>query len=119
MPPATKANRAAVLNATCNESGVTTQMGILQEQGHKEAWMIALSAPPSKGRILDDGMRWGREGLFSDFKSRGFGISKTQLPQADRIERLSLVLTSALYWAVSTGMPPTPQRATPQKRPEA
>jgi hypothetical protein len=29
--------------------------------------------------ILDYGMRWGIECLFSDFKSRGFGITKTHL----------------------------------------
>jgi DDE family transposase len=116
---AAQANMTAVLNAAFNESGVTTHIGILQEQGHKEAWIIALSEPPFKGRILDYGMRWGIECLFSDFKSRGFGITKTQLQHADRIERLILVLTIALYWAVSTGMQPTPQRATQKKRPEA
>jgi Transposase DDE domain len=116
---AAKANMTAVLNAAFNESGVTPHIGILQEQGHKEAWIIALSEPPSKGRILDYGMRWGIEGMFSDFKSRGFGITKTQLQHAGRIERLILVLTIALYWAVSTGMQPTLQRATQKKRPEA
>jgi hypothetical protein len=56
--------------------------------------------------ILDYGMRWGIECLFSDFKSRGFGITKTHLKQGERIERLILILTIALYWAVSTGMKP-------------
>jgi len=44
----------------------------------------------------------------SDYKSRGFGITKTHLKHADRIERLILILTVALYWAVSTGMKPKP-----------
>ena len=64
-------------------------------------------------------MRWGIECMFSDFKSRGFGITKTQLQHADRIERLILVLTIALYWAVATGMQPTLQHDTQKKRPEA
>jgi hypothetical protein len=61
---------------------------------------------PSKARVLDYGMRWGIEPMFSDFKSRGFGITNTKLKQADRIERLILILTVALYWATSTGMQP-------------
>jgi hypothetical protein len=48
-------------------------------------------------------MRWGIEPMFSDFKSRGFGIAQTHLRHADRIERLILVLAVALFWAVSTG----------------
>ena len=68
--------------------------------------LIAMDEVPSKGRVLDYGMRWGIEPMFSDFKSRGFSITKTQLRHADRIERLLLILTVALYWAVSTGMAP-------------
>ena len=65
-----------------------------------------MDAKPSMGRTLDYGLRWGIEALFSDLKTRGFSITKTQLKQTDRIERLLLVLTIALYWAVSTGMTP-------------
>jgi len=41
--------------------------------------------------------------MFSDFKSRGFGIEDTQLRYADRLDRLILVMALALYVAVSTG----------------
>jgi hypothetical protein len=47
-----------------------------------------MDGPPTKARILDYAMRWGIECMFSDFKSRGFGITQTQLTRADRIERL-------------------------------
>ena len=93
-------------NAIFNNTSVSTNIGILHEPGHKEAWIIAMDCKPSKYKILDYGMRWGIECLFSDFKSRGFGITKTQLKHSERIERLILVLTIALYWAVSTGMKP-------------
>jgi hypothetical protein len=116
---AAQANRTAVLQAACNESGVTTPMGMLPEQGHQEAWMIARSEPPSQGRILADGRRGGSEGLFSDFPASGLGLTQTQRQPADRSERLILVLTIARSWAVSPGRQPTPQRATPKKRPEA
>lgn len=94
------------------KAAVTTHIGILHEEGHKEPWIIAMSEPPSKGRVLDYGMRWGIEPMFSDFKSEGFGIIKTQLQHADRIERLILVLTIALCWAASPEMQPRSQCTT-------
>ena len=103
---AAKAGMTSLLDAGLNETKVKTHIGILHEKGHKEPWIIAMSDTPSKGRVLDYGMRWGIEPMFSDFKSRGFGITKTQLQHADRIERLILVLTVALFWAASTGMAP-------------
>ena len=76
--------------------------------------------------ILD---RWGIEPMFSDFKSRGFGIEDTQLRYADRLDRLILVMALALYVAVSTGQwdavhHPTPSekkvpRTNQRKSPEA
>jgi hypothetical protein len=101
---AVEAGLTSLCNAELNNSGVKTHIGILHEEGHPEPWIIALSEPPTKGRVLDYGMRWGIEPMFSDFKSRGFGITQTQLRHADRLERLILVLTVALYWAASTGM---------------
>lgn len=113
-----KAKMTALLDATLNETNVTTHIGILHEKDHKEPWIIAMSDVPSKGRVLDYGMRWGIEPMFSDFKSRGFGITKTRLKHADRIERLILILTVALFWAASTGMSPPekPPRHTQKKR---
>lgn len=115
---AATAGLTSLLNAELNDSGVQTHIGILHEKGPPEPWIIAMSEPPSQGRVLDDGMRWGIEPMFSDFQSRGFGITKTQLQHAERIERLILVLTVALYWAASTGMAPpeTPPKHTPKKR---
>jgi hypothetical protein len=96
---------------------VRTHLGILHEKGHPEPWLIALSEPPTQGRVLDYGMRGGLEPMFSDFQSRGFGITQTQLRQADRLERLILVLTVALYGAASTGMArPEPSRKHTQKK---
>jgi Transposase DDE domain len=116
---AAKAGITRLLNAELNESGVKTHLGILHEKSHPEPGIIALSEPPSQGRVLDYGMRWGIEPLFSDFKSRGFGITKTQLKHAHPIERLILVLTLALFWAASTGMPPRTIKHTQKKKKEA
>jgi hypothetical protein len=84
-----------------------------------------MSEKPGYLRTLEYADRWGIEPMFSDFKSRGFGIEDTQLRYADRLDRLILVM--ALYVAVSTGQAvhhPTPSekkvpRTSPEKSPEA
>ena len=103
-------------NQTFYNTNVTTNIGILQEAGCKEPWIIAMDCLPSKYRVLDYGMRWGIECMFSDFKSRGFSITKTHLQHEDRIERLILVLTVALFWAISTGMKPKESEAISSKK---
>lgn len=87
-----------------NNTLIQTNIGILHEEGHLDPWIIAMDSQPSDHKVLDYSMRWGIECMFSDFKSRGFSITKTHLKHPDRIERLILILTIALYWAVSTGM---------------
>ena len=85
-------------------SGVTTNIGILHEKGHKEPWIIAMDAVPSRHTTLDYGLRWGIESLFSDFKSRGFGLTQSHIQKPERLDRLILVMSIALYWATSCGL---------------
>jgi hypothetical protein len=106
----------SITGVKLNSSNVVTNIGVLQEEGHPEPWIIAMDAIPSVGKVLDYGMRWGIESLFSDLKTRGFDITKTQLRHADRIERLILVLTIAFFWAVSTGMQPPERKPQPSKK---
>lgn len=42
--------------------------------------------------------------MFSDFKSRGFSLMHTHIRLPQRLERLVLVLSIALHWAVSAGL---------------
>ena len=91
-------------NVLISQKKVPTHLGIIQEEGHPEPWIIAMSSLPSFYKTLDYGLRWGIEPMFSDFKSRGFGLGNTQLQFSDRLQRLILVMTLAMYWAVSTGM---------------
>jgi hypothetical protein len=63
-----------------------------------------MSEKPSYLATLDYAARWGIEPMFSDFKSRGFGVEDTQIRYADRLDRLLLVMALALYQAVSTGL---------------
>jgi len=111
-----KSKLDSMTDAKFNNTEIMTNIGIIWEKGHKEPWFIAMDCIPSKYKILDYGMRWGIECMFSDFKSRGFSVTKTKLKHVDRIERLILVLTIALYWAVSTGMQPQSNQANYTKK---
>jgi len=62
-----------------------------------------MDASPNRYTVLDYGMRWGIENMFSDFKSRGFGLMQSHIQKPERLERLILVMSIALYWAVSCG----------------
>jgi len=108
---------------------VTTNIGILRDPGHTDPWIIAMSAKPGYLTTLGYSARWGIEPMFSDFKSRGFGLEQTHIHYPDRLARLILVMSLALYWAVSTGMwdhlnnpPPAEkkdQSVSPPNSPEA
>lgn len=101
---------------TFNNTDVQTNIGIVQEPGHPEPWIIAMDVKPTPGRVLDYGMRWGIEAMFSDLKTRGFNITHTQLKKSSRIERLILVLSIAMMWAVSTGLTPNPPSQRSKKK---
>ena len=92
-----------IVNAELYGTGVFSAIGVLHEEGHREPWIIAMNAAPSEYRVLDYGMRRSIEAMFSDFKTRGFGITRSRIKKPDRLERLIPVLAIAMYWAVSTG----------------
>jgi hypothetical protein len=85
-------------------AGMITYVGFLHEKGHPEPWYIAMDSPPTEYKTRDYGLRWGIENMFSDFKSRGFSLMQTHIRIPERLERLVLILSIALHWAVSTGI---------------
>jgi hypothetical protein len=109
----------ALVDIELTAKRVKTNVGMVHEDGHPEPWFIAMSDTPSTARTFDYGLRWGIEAMFSDFKSRGFGLEDSQLQRTDRMDRLILVMALALYWAVSTGMWAAQNAALPaeKKRP--
>lgn len=98
------------------EKRARTNIAMLHEEGHAEPWIIALSEPPTVWRAHDYGLRWGIEAMFSDYKTRGFNLEDSQIERTDRLDRLVLVLSLALYWAVSTGMWDAMQNKTPAEK---
>lgn len=97
-------------------AGVATNVGILHERGHEEPWIIAMDCPPTRATVLDYGARWAIEPTFSDFKSRGFDLEASQLEHADRLERLILIMSLAMYWCVRVGRDDAKHRPTPLEK---
>jgi hypothetical protein len=98
------------------EKRVRTNVAMVHEAGHPEPWIIALSQAPSVHTACDDGLRWGIEAMFSDFKTRGFGLADSQIRLAGRLDRLILIMALALFWAVSTGLWDAVHRPTPAEK---
>ena len=92
---------------------VATNVAMVHEPGHPEPWIIALSEPPTVHRALDYGLRWGVEAMFSDIKTRGFGLEDSRLRHPERLARLLLVMALARLWAVSTVMCDTAHHLLP------
>jgi hypothetical protein len=90
--------------AKLNGASSATNIFALHEPGHPEPWIIAMAAKPGRTSCLDYGLRWGIEAMFSDYKSRGFGLMQSQIEKPDRLEKLILVMAIAMYWAVSCGI---------------
>lgn len=96
--------------------GVRTNVGFIQDPGHEEPWIIAMSEAPGYLTTLDYARRWGIEPMFSDFKTRGFGLEDSQIRYPDRLAKLILVMALALYFAVSTGQWDAAHHVTPAER---
>lgn len=90
-------------NVQLTAKKATTNIGIIHDPDHDEPWIVAMPSAPGYLKTLDYSNRWAIEPMFSDFKSRGFGVEDTQIQHPDRLARLLLVMTLALYTAVSTG----------------
>jgi hypothetical protein len=91
-------------NVTLTQLREQTNIAIIHEVEHPEAWIIAMKQKPDVYSVFDYGMRWSIEPMFSDFKTRGFGLENTQLRYRDRLERLILVMAIAMIWAVFSGV---------------
>ena len=101
------------------EKQVSSNLGIVHEKDHPEPWIIAMKSAPNYYKTMDYGLRWGIEPMFSDFKTRGFGLEDTHLEREERVSRLILILSLALHWAVLTGMVDASQNPLPyEKKPK-
>jgi hypothetical protein len=93
----------ALENVQLTAKLANTSIGVIHDPGHEEPWIIAMPASPGYLKTLEYSNRWAIEPMFSDFKSRGFGLEETQIQYPDRLSRLILVMALALTFAASTG----------------
>ena len=95
----------------------TTNIGVIHDPDHAEPWIIAMSATPGYLKNARLFRPLGhRADMFSDFKSRGFGVEDTQIEHSDRLARLLLVMALALDIAVSTGQWDARTNPTPAEK---
>jgi hypothetical protein len=106
----------ALENVQLTAKKATTNIGVIHDPGHAEPWIIAMPSVPGYLKTLDYSARWAIEPMFSDFKSRGFGVEDTQIQHPDRLARLLLVMALALYAAVSTGLRDAETNPTPAEK---
>ena len=113
---AAKAHLFSLENVQLTARKATTNIGVICDPNHAEPWIIAMAAEPGYLKTLDYSARWAIEPMFSDFKSRGFGVEDTQIQHPDRLGRLLLVMALALYTAVSTGQWDAQTNPTPAEK---
>jgi hypothetical protein len=101
--PLAKERLFALENVPLIARKATTPIGVIHDPDHAEPWIITMAATPGYLKTLEYSARWAIEPMFSDFKSRGFGVEDTQIQHPDRLARLLLVMALAIYAAVSTG----------------
>lgn len=90
-------------NASIFNTKMPMNIGWLHEKGHGESWCIAMDCPVSEAATRDYGLRWGIETMFSDFKSRGFNLQKSQMEKPERLSKLLLLVALAMNWCLSQG----------------
>ncbi len=111
-----KSTKAFYEGVLLTKGQVRTNIAVIHEKDHEEPWIIAMKQKPGNYQALDYGLRWGIEAMFSDFKSRGFGLSKSHLIYPDRVERLILVMAIALCWATLVGAHDAQEKQLPYEK---
>lgn len=76
---------------------------IWHEAGQAEPWVLFSTTPGGAARVRDYRCRMRIEATFQDLKRRGFHLNASGLQAADRIERLWLVVSLALWWMHQIG----------------
>ncbi|WP_120798716.1 hypothetical protein [Thiocapsa rosea] len=56
------------------ESWVEPNLGLLDEAGHPEPRIVAMDCASTAAAVLDHGLRWGIEPVFSVLRRRSFGM---------------------------------------------
>lgn len=87
-----------------------TYFALTFDKNADEPCIVATNRTPSHRTLNEYRKRFGCEPFFSDLKSRGFDMARTQLQHRDRFSRLLLVLVLLAIWLIGVGQQLTMQR---------
>jgi len=65
--------------------------------------VLATNLPNTRGTLRAYKKRMWIEGMFADFKGRGFGLESTRLRRVGRLSRLTLAVAMLYVWLVAYG----------------
>jgi hypothetical protein len=68
-----------------------------------EPWILCSTRPGGAARVREDRRRARIEATFQDWKRRGFRLEQSRVTDADRLERLLLVVSLAYWWLLGLG----------------
>jgi hypothetical protein len=71
------------------------------DEDSDDPWFIATNCIPTRRTLQDYARRFACEEMFSDFKSRGFDLERSQLQHAERLSRLILVVALLYVWIIA------------------
>lgn len=84
------------------EQGIQMGLGYVHDKGHKEGWAIAMLTTPTRASVMDYSGRWSIEPMFSDYKSRGFDLQKSQMKDPKRLSKLLTLIALAIQLHITT-----------------
>lgn len=87
-----------------------THFALTFDQKADEPCIVSTNRTPSQRTLNEYRKRFGCEPFFSDLKSRGFDMARTQLKHRDRFSRLLLVLVLLAIWLIGIGQQLTMKR---------
>jgi hypothetical protein len=71
--------------------------------GQSDAWVLFSTQPAGLARVRDYRKRMTIEATFQDLKGRGFQLERSRLGTRERLERLCLIVSLALWWLHGLG----------------
>jgi hypothetical protein len=76
---------------------------VYQGTGQTEPWVLFSTQAAGLARVRDYRKRMRIEATFQDLKGRGFHLDRSRLGTSERIERLCLIVSLALWWLHGLG----------------
>lgn len=86
------------------EGWLDVQVSICWRNGEQQPWLLVSDLPAGHARIATYRRRCLAEATYQDCKTRGWQLEATKLRDANRVNRLLLVLVLALWWMQQAGM---------------